>query len=467
MKQVKIALVALLVFVGFNKANAQDSNNPWAIKVGVNAVDYHPTNYPGNLTDLGQDSGWFHEFFNAEDHYNIIPTISSLTVGRYLNNGFSLEVGADVNKITTVGNNPESNPGDLALLNADANVKYSLMNLFGKEGYWFDPFLTVGGGYTWLDWKGTGTLNGGAGLNFWLTENVGLTLSTEYKHAFDDLYMPYFQHFGGLNVKFGGSDKDGDGIYDKDDACPEVFGLKAFNGCPDTDGDGIADKDDDCPEVAGTAAFKGCPDTDGDGIVDKNDDCPEVKGLAALKGCPDTDGDGVADKNDGCVTVAGPKENKGCPWPDTDGDGILDKDDACPTVAGVREERGCPAKPKEVITKEAKAQLDAFARNVYFNTSKDTFTPGTTAQLDKIAEIMAQYPDANFTIDGHTDSDGSDAMNLDLSKRRAAAVERYLAGKGISAARLTSAGFGESRPVADNKTKEGKAQNRRVEINLR
>jgi len=123
MKQVKIAFVALLVFVSLNNF-AQDSNNPWTIKVGANAVDYHPTNHPGNLTDLGKSSGWFDEYFNFGDHYNMIPTISSLTVGRYLNDGFSLEFNANVNKITKVGNNPESNPGDLAFLDLGANVKY-------------------------------------------------------------------------------------------------------------------------------------------------------------------------------------------------------------------------------------------------------------------------------------------------------------------------------------------------------
>lgn len=465
MKQVKIALLALLVFVGFN-GFAQDQNNPWAINIGVNAVDYFPTNadrFPGAHYDQGEN--WFDEYFNAEDHYNVIPTISSLSVGRYLNDGFSLELGASLNKITKMGNDPEYNPGNLALLAVDADVKYALQNIFGKKG-WFDPYLMLGGGYTWLDWEGTGTLNGGLGLNLWASEHIGFNVQTQYKHSFDNLYAPYFQHNAGFVVKFGGTDTDKDGIYDKDDACPEVFGLVAFQGCPDTDGDGIKDGDDRCPEVAGPAEFKGCPDTDGDGIVDVDDDCPTVKGLAAFKGCPDTDADGLADKNDDCPTVAGPKENKGCPWPDTDGDGILDKDDACPKVAGVKEEKGCPAKPKVIITEEAKAQLDSFAKAIYFNSGKDTFKPGTTENLDKIAAIMTQYPEAKFSVDGHTDSDGDAKMNLNLSERRAGAVKKYLESKGVTAGRLTAAGFGEDKPVASNKTTAGKAENRRVEINL-
>jgi outer membrane protein OmpA-like peptidoglycan-associated protein len=469
MKQVKIAVLALLVFVGFNSMNAQDKNNPWAVKVGINAVDFHPTHHDGNLNDDGYQADWFDEFFNVGDHYNIIPTISSVSVGRYLNDGFSLELGANVNKITKMGNNPEENPGDLALLAVDGDIKFALQSLFNKSG-WFDPYLSAGGGYTWLDWEGTGTLNGGVGTDLWLSDNVAFNLETQYKHSFDKLFAPYFQHHAGFTVKFGGTDTDGDGIFDNEDACPEVFGLASFNGCPDADGDGIKDADDRCPNVAGPMENKGCPDTDGDGVVDVDDNCPKVKGPANLKGCPDTDGDGVLDKNDNCPKEAGEKANKGCPWPDTDGDGILDKDDKCPKVKGLKEDNGCPpakVEPKEVITQEAKAQLDAYAKTIYFNSGKDTFKGGVSEKLDRIAEIMAQYGEANFSIDGHTDSVGSDSLNQKLSERRATAVMNYLIGKGIASSRLSAVGYGESYPVADNKTATGRAQNRRVEISLR
>jgi hypothetical protein len=158
-------------------------------------------------------------------------------------------------------------------------------------------------------------------INFWFTENVGLDFGLHTKKIFGERMTPLVFNRSFLlstyrSFKFGGKDTDGDGIYDKDDACPEVAGLAQFNGCPDTDGDGI-DSEDACPEVAGLAALNGCPDTDGDGVADKDDACPDVAGLVALKGCPDADGDGVADKDDKCPTVAGPKDNAGCPWPDT------------------------------------------------------------------------------------------------------------------------------------------------------
>ena len=471
MKNLKIALVAFLVLVGFNNLTAQDQNNPWAISFGVNAVDYHATGDNG-LTINGNSPKIFNEFFNVEDHYNYIPTISSISVGRYLDNGFSLEFGANINKISIMGNDQsytanieEYNPGDLAMLDLEANVNYNLLQLFGGEG-WFQPYLSLGGGYNWLDWEGAGILDGGLGFNVWLSDNVAFNIQSKYKNVFDDNFKPFFQHKAGLTVKFGGIDTDGDGIYDKDDACPEVFGLEAFNGCPDTDGDGIKDSDDACPDVAGPVELNGCPDTDGDGIADIKDNCPKVKGTKANGGCPDTDGDGIIDSKDNCPKVKGPAANKGCPWPDTDGDGILDKDDKCPKVAGLAELKGCPA-PKEVITKEAQAQLDAYAKTIYFNSAKSTFKPGVTQKLDAIVAIMKEYDKANFSIEGHTDSQGAAAYNQKLSESRANAVMNYLVSHGISASRLSAVGFGEDYPIADNHTKAGRAENRRVEIKLR
>ncbi|MBK5270689.1 MAG: outer membrane beta-barrel protein, partial [Bacteroidia bacterium] len=120
-----------------------------------------------------------------------------------------------------------------------------------------------------------------------------------------------------------------------------LFGKKYTVLPPDRDGDGIYDKDDKCPDVPGVKEYDGCPvpDTDGDGINDLEDKCPTVKGVKEYMGCPipDTDGDGINDKEDKCPTVPGVKEYQGCPIPDTDKDGILDVDDKCPTVPGVKE----------------------------------------------------------------------------------------------------------------------------------
>ena len=449
MKQLKLAVMALFAFAAVN-VSAQDSDNPWAVGFGVNAVDVR---IPSDFGDYAKD------YIGTSD-WNILPSISRVTVDRYLNDGFSLQLAGSLNKIETVY---AENDSDMLYWAIDANVKYDMNGLFGNTGWW-DPYVYVGGGYTSLDDEGEGMLNAGAGFNVWFNDNLGLNFQTGGKKEFADKVRDHFQHSIGLVFKFGGKDTDGDGVYDKDDACPEVAGLKEFNGCPDTDGDGIKDSDDACPEVAGLAALNGCPDADGDGIADKDDACPTEKGTKANNGCPDADGDGVVDGKDKCPNEAGPAANNGCPWPDTDGDGVLDKDDKCPNEAGVASNNGCP---EVVIKEEAVKKLNEFARAIYFNSGKTSFRTGVTGKLDLIAGIMKEYPKANFSIQGHTDSSGSNTLNQRLSEKRAKAVLDYLITKGgIDSKRLTSAGFGEDYPIADNKTRAGRAENRRVEIKL-
>ena len=148
---------------------------------------------------------------------------------------------------------------------------------------------------------------------------------------------------------------------------------------------------------------------------------------------------------------------------DTDGDGVLDKDDKCPDVKGTAANNGCP---EQAITDDAVKELNAYAKTILFDTNKATFQARTMPVLESITAILVKYPNANFSIEGHTDSDGKDAANLKLSENRAAAVVSYLVGKGISSSRLSSKGFGEAKPIDSNATKEGKANNRRVEVNL-
>ncbi|HSK12539.1 MAG TPA: OmpA family protein [Phnomibacter sp.] len=221
----------------------------------------------------------------------------------------------------------------------------------------------------------------------------------------------------------------------------------------DTDGDGIPDKDDKCPTVPGLAKYGGCPipDTDGDGINDEEDKCPTVKGLARYQGCPipDTDGDGINDEEDKCPTVKGLARYQGCPIPDTDGDGINDEEDKCPTVAGVAEFKGCP-RPQYT------------ANRVLFNTGSAVLRSEGKAELDRLAAFMQEYPSINIVLEGHTDNTGSDELNQKLSEKRAGSAKTYLVSKGISADRIKTEGYGESKPIADNNTAAGRDQNRRV-----
>jgi outer membrane protein OmpA-like peptidoglycan-associated protein len=449
MKNLSRLFFALVLVVSFN-ANAQDENNPWKISLGVNAVDLYPVGEDAPLGD------YFDEFFNADDHWNMLPSLSSLSVSRYIDSGFTFTAAGTINEISKVG---DSRANDLSYYALDGNVSYSLQNVLKSN--WLDPYLGVGGGYTWVDDIGAGTLNGVFGLNFWLSENIGLTAQTAYKHSFEDYLPKHWQHTVGLSIKFGGKDTDGDGIYDKDDPCPDVPGLEAFNGCPDSDNDGIEDSKDDCPNQAGLAEFNGCPDSDNDGVADKDDNCPTVAGLKTLAGCPDADGDGVADGDDACPNEKGPLANKGCPWADSDGDGILDKDDKCPNEVGTVANNGCPV---VVPTPAVMQTLNDYAKTILFDTGKASIKTQSEAVLKNITAILKEYPNANFSIDGYTDSTGNAKSNLILSERRANTVRDFLMANGISANRLQAKGYGINNPIDSNKTRSGRANNRRVEV---
>jgi outer membrane protein OmpA-like peptidoglycan-associated protein len=459
-------LIALLMLLSLS-TQAQDSNNKWAISFGVNAVD------GGRVSAADKFENQISNYFNARDYWNVLPSVSYIGVNRYVGDNFSFGITGSINKIdkfveerfAPITSYNVVNPGDLNYYGIDAAVKYSFMKALNSKV--IDPSAHVGGGYTFFGDASAGTVNGGLGITFWFTETVGLSFQSTYKYSFDETRNPaidvptHLQHFAGLTFKFGAKDSDGDGIYDREDACPEVFGLKQFNGCPDTDGDGIEDSKDACPDEAGLAEFNGCPDQDGDGVQDKDDACIDVFGLKSLNGCPDADGDGVADKDDKCPTVKGPKENAGCPWPDRDGDGVYDKDDKCPDVKGTVANAGCPEVSDEVIK-----QLNDYAKTILFDSGKFSFKQQSYPVLAAMTEILKEYPNSRFSIEGHTDSDGSDELNQKLSEDRADAVKVYLEANGISSGRLSTKGFGESMPIDTNKTKAGKANNRRTEVKL-
>lgn len=458
MKHLNKLVLAIFMFAGLS-SQAQDSNNPWSVGFGFSALD------GGRISAAGSIENQFSEYFNARDNWSIVPSVSYVSVSRYVGDNFSFGVTGSFNRLEKLvlprvdGEYVVASVDEMYYA-TDAVVNYS-------TGIYFkvlEPTAHIGGGYTFIGDNSGGTVNGGLGLNIWFSEFVGLSLRSTYKHSFDDARteMPtHMQHFAGLTFKFGGKDTDGDGIYDKDDACPDVFGLKQFDGCPDTDSDGIVDASDACPDVFGLAEFQGCPDTDGDGIADKDDSCPEVKGLKELKGCPDADGDGIADKEDKCPDVKGPKENEGCPWPDRDGDKVFDKDDKCPDVAGTAANNGCPEISDDVIK-----SLNEYAKTILFESGQASFQERTFVVLQNITGILKEYPSAKFSIEGHTDSDGSDALNQKLSEERAAAVKDYLIENGVNTSRLSSKGFGESTPIDSNKTRAGKTNNRRVEVKL-
>jgi OOP family OmpA-OmpF porin len=227
----------------------------------------------------------------------------------------------------------------------------------------------------------------------------------------------------------------------------------------DTDNDGVIDANDKCPTVAGLAKYAGCPipDTDKDGVNDEQDKCPTVAGLAKYAGCPipDTDKDGINDEQDKCPTVAGLSRYNGCPIPDTDKDGVNDEVDACPTEAGISANNGCP---------DVQPILTQAASNLKFAIGKSYLSAKQLANLNTVVAVLAKYTNVSLAIGGHTDNTGAEKLNSKLSKNRAAVVAKYLTKKGVDAKRITTSGFGYANPAADNKTKQGRSQNRRAEL---
>lgn len=276
-------------------------------------------------------------------------------------------------------------------------------------------------------------------------------------------------------------DNDEDQIADAADKCPsdaeDRDGFEDDDGCPDPDNDkdGIADATDKCPSEAETVnGFQdddGCADLadrDNDRISDATDKCPDepedADGVEDGDGCPeDNDKDGVADNTDKCPLVAGAVANAGCPDLDRDNDTVVDRLDTCPDEAGDPALGGCKRKQSATITSTGIQIVDV----VYFQTDKAIILAKSFKLLDNVAAVIAAHPDLpTIVIEGHTDDRGDDAHNLDLSQRRAEAVKTYLAQHGIAAERLAAKGFGETQPLASNKTNQGRSTNRRVEFKI-
>jgi OmpA-OmpF porin, OOP family len=478
----KVILIFACIFAMAN-TNAQTQDRKWSIGLHGGATQYNG--------DLGND------FYKTNMPFY---GFGGLSVSRYLGSHFDISLLATKG---TIGYNRDNGNFKSQFTSTLLNFRF---NILGPNSS-VRPYLMLGGGAILFDKNLDITKDKvdyvapsfGGGINFKLAPSLMLNIQEIFLYTNEDKRDgivadrndAYLFHTVGLSFNLGKKkDADNDGISDRNDNCANTpTGVKVDKkGCPvDKDADGVADYLDECPDVAGAIELKGCPDKDADGIADKDDKCPDVKGSLALNGCPDNDSDGVADtddkcpdtktgyrvdasgcpfdndkdgvlnEDDACPDVAGTVALKGCA--DTDGDGVADNEDKCPNVKGTMTNKGCPE-----ITKEDEVKITKIASKIFFLNNSDKLKVASLVQLDELALLLKKYEAANLEIGGHADSNGDDAYNMTLSQKRTESVKTYLLGKGIIESRLTAVGYGETVPIADNKTVLGRAKNRRVEL---
>jgi outer membrane protein OmpA-like peptidoglycan-associated protein len=249
-----------------------------------------------------------------------------------------------------------------------------------------------------------------------------------------------------------------------------VIGFVFEPSVGDRDGDGIPDNEDACPDEPGPPnkdpRKNGCPirDRDGDGVPDDEDNCPDEPGPAINHGCPlvDTDGDGIPDIYDKCPTVPGLKQFQGCPDPDRDHDGVPNSEDLCPDVPGPASNHGCPEK-SIVVTETGILIVD----KIQFETGSATILPTSYGVIDDVAKTLADHPEFTLVeVQGHADERGSDKLNLQLTQARAQSVMNALVARGIARTRLRPAGYGPYCPLDPESNAKAWETNRRVEFKI-
>jgi len=336
------------------------------------------------------------------------------------------------------------------LLEGAATVNLKLI----PDNYWVSPYLTLGAGASKYKGYYGAFIPAGIGFQINLFDETMILVNSQYRIPVTENVAYHFFHSFGVATP----------LTKKKEPAPVPVPIPVVEPPKDRDGDGVLDADDKCPDVKGLASLKGCPDRDGDGIADGDDKCPDVAGLARYQGCPipDTDKDGINDEVDKCPSVAGLARYQGCPIPDTDGDGVNDEEDKCINEKGPASNFGCP-----VIDEKIVARVNKAAQNVFFATGSSKLLAKSFPKLNDVVTILKENPSYKVNIDGHTDNTGKADKNQTLSNARAASVKTYLVSKGVDESRLTSMGYGQDKPVADNKTATGRARNRRVEMSVR
>jgi len=393
------------------------------------------------------------------------------------------------NTVTFTDSNANGGPPPTGgTITASGEIPYGFGIAYGISPQKFDVVGELYGSVPLADHTNYQPMEADLGIKLYLARNSFLSLGARKGLQPDKGANPDIGAFIGIVFEPNIGDRDGDGLKDDVDKCPDdpedFDGFEDEDGCPDPDNDrdGIPDVDDKCPNIPenrnGVQDEDGCPegnknDRDGDGILDDVDKCPDdpedFDGFQDADGCPDPDNDqdGILDVDDLCPNDPedkdGFEDQDGCPDPDNDKDRILDKDDKCPnepeTYNGYQDEDGCPDRGRVVVTDTSIEILDM----VYFEYDKAIIKKESYPILDAVAATLQGNPSISLVeIQGHTDERGDDAYNLDLSDRRAHSVREYLIGKGVDEKRLTAQGYGETQPLDRNHNEAAWAKNRRV-----
>jgi outer membrane protein OmpA-like peptidoglycan-associated protein len=317
-------------------------------------------------------------------------------------------------------------------------------------GAW-EPYLSAGLGafHTVSGSVGADTdwdFHGGLGVRGALTEALGLRaearlLLTDPQGAG---LAPVLLLTAGLDLRVAGPegpprDRDGDGVIDRLDACPDEDGVRSASllkdglgvGCPDVDRDGLVDRDDRCMMEPGPQRLKGCADRDGDGVADIDDACREKPGLAEHEGCPpplpDEDADGVTDDVDGCPEEKGSTLTEGCP--DADGDAVADLFDRCASEVGVASEGGC-------LPKGLARKFRGVVKGFDFDAGAETLKPAAARALDELAKLLLPHDALRLVVTVEVAPSGDASADSVLAQARADAIRQGLADRGVPTARV-------------------------------
>ena len=479
----KILLILLLLLVSLSYVYAQNSK----------IIYSNPLNSSVILSLNGGSTYILSDYNNPRfgDSYNLslayfFPSYNRVAYGLYVTGSKEKYVG----ELNYLGF-PESFKTKSNKIGGGLSVSFALSNSIL-------PNLKLGISYHWLEFSNPGTVSKifnissddlkksivfdiEPELNIKISRVVGLQISSGVHFVANDNFDAV--RFGNHNdffisgkigisfTLFSNSDFDNDGIIDSEDGCidlPEdIDGFEDYDGCPDydNDNDGIPDKEDKCPFTK----------EDFDNFED-NDGCPEV----------DNDKDGILDAQDKCPDLPedfdGFEDYDGCPDYDNDGDSIPDSVDQCPDAAEIinnyKDDDGCPdVVPVEKIIKKKKdnSRTEKTKRetlpNVFVLHSETTFEGETgiiksaaMSKLNKIANLIKQYPRSKWRIEGHIDSRENQLEAIKITQRQAEAIMLYLVSKGLPRKNFIAIGMGDSVPIASNKLAYGRLKNRRIKI---